>query len=123
MAFAPLRGSGLGAPPPSLRVRHFRPRWCANSSSGLACGRVRRCTPRARPPGPLAARDPRASRAYAAGMPTTPAEPVIAQEGTTIRRPGRALIGWMEPAQAAVVLAGGRAESGTDPDLLARAEA
>jgi hypothetical protein len=56
-------------------------------------------------------------------MSTNPAEPLIAQEATTIRRPGRALIGWMEPAQAAVVLAGGRQESATDADLLARAEA
>lgn len=54
---------------------------------------------------------------------TDPAQPVIAEEEATLRRPGRALIGWMTPERGAVVLAGGRQEGSEDQKLRARVEA
>ena len=55
-------------------------------------------------------------------MSTNPAEPLIAHETTTVRRPGRALIGWMPPDRGAVVLAGGRQDGAADAKLLDRVE-
>jgi hypothetical protein len=54
---------------------------------------------------------------------TNPAAPLIAEEITTFRRPGRALIGWMPPDRGAIVLAGGRHDGAQSPDLLERVEA
>ena len=56
-------------------------------------------------------------------MSTNPAEPLIAHETTTVRRPGRALVGWMPSDRGAAVLAGGRHDGAADQDLLARVEA
>jgi hypothetical protein len=56
-------------------------------------------------------------------MSTNPAEPLIAEEVSTFRRPGRALIGWMPPDRGAIVLAGGLHEGVLNPDLVARVEA
>jgi hypothetical protein len=55
-------------------------------------------------------------------MSTNPAQPLIADETTTIRRPGRALIGWMPSDRGAVVLAGGTQDGAADPDLVGRVE-
>jgi hypothetical protein len=54
---------------------------------------------------------------------TNPAVPLVADEATTFRRPGRALIGWMPPERGAIALAGGRHEGAHNQDLIERIEA
>jgi hypothetical protein len=56
-------------------------------------------------------------------MSTDPAQPLIAEEGATLRRDGRALIGWMTSEQGAIALAGGQRPGAQDAGLLDRVEA
>jgi hypothetical protein len=60
---------------------------------------------------------------YALAMSTNPAEPLIVEASSTLRRPGRALIGWLPADRGAIVLAGGRQEGALDGDLVAQANA
>ena len=54
---------------------------------------------------------------------TSAAQPLIAEEATTLRRPGRALIGWMADDRGAIVLAGGHQDGGSDVSLVNRVRA
>ncbi len=56
-------------------------------------------------------------------MSTQPAAPLIAQEAATLRRPGRALIGWTKVDEGAIALAGGSASGRDRPELRAQVEA
>jgi hypothetical protein len=56
-------------------------------------------------------------------MSTNPAQPLIADAGTTLRREGRALIGWMTSEQGAIALAGGHQARAQDAGLLDRVKA
>src|SRR4051812_26177418 len=55
-------------------------------------------------------------------MSTNPAEPVLVEAASSIRRPGRALIGWMTPEAGAIALAGGDHSGAQRADLLQRVE-
>jgi hypothetical protein len=54
---------------------------------------------------------------------TSAAQPLIAEETATLRRPGRALIGWMADDLGAIVLAGGRQDGNNDASLVDRVRA
>jgi hypothetical protein len=55
-------------------------------------------------------------------MATEPAQPLIAQDAGALRRPGRALIGWMPIDMGAIVLAGGDQGGQLRPDLRGRVD-
>jgi hypothetical protein len=55
-------------------------------------------------------------------MPTNPAEPIVIDGTATLRRPGRALIGWMTTDQGAIALAGGEQAGSGREELRARVE-
>lgn len=56
-------------------------------------------------------------------MATNPAEPLVVEGSASLRRPGRALIGWMTTDQGAVALAGGEQAGATQPELRQRVDA
>jgi len=56
-------------------------------------------------------------------MSTNPAAPLLAEEATTFRRPGRALIGWMPTDRGAIVLAGGNQAGAQNQELIERVQA
>lgn len=56
-------------------------------------------------------------------MSTNPAEPMVLESSSTLRRPGRALVGWMPTDQGAIALSGGDPQGATQDELLERAEA
>jgi hypothetical protein len=55
-------------------------------------------------------------------MSTNPAEPLVVDSTTSLRRPGRVLIGWMASEQGAIALAGGDQSGATRADLRERVD-